>query len=104
MADSDEFLTRDLGTLQDNGPNLTAMESPVARADATSAFRQRPAYSPVAQPGMNPEIWWHTVPTPWAQQSGQARPPGHTARGRPPLGQRIIIRIFGRRRHAKPTG
>lgn len=104
MAESDEFLTRDLSTLPENGPNLMQMESPVARADATAAYRQRPVYSPVAQPGMNPEIWYHTVPSPWQAQSGSVNAPGATGRGQRPGRQRIIIRLGRRRRGGRHAG
>lgn len=50
--------TRDLSTLAEDGPNLTALETPSARA----AYTDRPSFSPVAQPGMAAEIWYHTVP------------------------------------------
>lgn len=56
--ESADTTTRDLSTLGENGPNLTAMETPSARA----AYTDRPAFSPVAQPGLSPEIWYHTVP------------------------------------------
>lgn len=55
---SGDTLTRDLSTLSENSPGLTAYETPSARA----AYTDRPAFSPVAQPGMSPEIWYHTVP------------------------------------------
>ena len=54
---SGDTMTRDLSTLTEDGPGLTAFETPSARA----AYTERPAFSPVAQPGMSPEIWWHTV-------------------------------------------
>jgi hypothetical protein len=54
----DETVTRDLDTLTEDGPDLTAYEAPSARA----AYTERPSFSPVAQPGMAPEIWYHTVP------------------------------------------
>ena len=54
---SGDTMTRDLGTLTEDGPGLTAFETPSARA----AYTDRPSFSPVAQPGMAPEIWWHTV-------------------------------------------
>ena len=57
-TDSADTTTRDLGTLTENGPILTAYETPSARA----AYTDRPSFSPVAQPGMAPEIWYHTVP------------------------------------------
>ncbi len=57
-ADTADTTTRDLSTLTENGPNLTALETPSAQA----AYTQRPSFSPVAQPGMAPEIWYHTVP------------------------------------------
>ena len=57
MADEDEVTTRDLDTLHENGPQLTQFET----ASARGVQDQRPAFSPVAQPGMNEEIWWHTV-------------------------------------------
>lgn len=53
-----DMTTRDLSTLSQDGPGLTAFETPSARA----AYTDRPAFSPVAQPGMSPEIWYHTVP------------------------------------------
>lgn len=52
-----DMTTRDLSTLTENGPALTALETPSARA----AYTQRPSFSPVAQPGLAPEIWYHTV-------------------------------------------
>lgn len=54
---SGDTMTRDLSTLTEEGPQLTAFETPSARA----AYTDRPSFSPVAQPGMAPEIWWHTV-------------------------------------------
>lgn len=56
--ESADTTTRDLGTLIEEGPNLTALETPSARA----AYTERPSFSPVAQPGLSPEIWYHTVP------------------------------------------
>lgn len=53
-----DMTTRDLSTLTQDGPSLTALETPSARA----AYTQRPTFSPVAQPGLSPEIWYHTVP------------------------------------------
>jgi len=50
--------TRDLSTLTEDGPNLTALETPSARA----AYTERPQFSGVNQPGIAPEIWYHTVP------------------------------------------
>jgi hypothetical protein len=70
--------SRDLGTLADDGPQLTQFETPGARATTapewdipaehertaqgqSEALGGRPQYSPVAQPGMVEEIHWHTV-------------------------------------------
>lgn len=68
-TDSADTTTRDLGTLTEDGPILTAYETPSARA----AYTERPAFSPVAQPGMAPEIWYHTVPD-QGQIAGYAPP------------------------------
>lgn len=53
-----DVITRDLSTANQTSPGLTQFETPSANA----AYTQRPAFSPVAQPGMAPEIWYHTVP------------------------------------------
>lgn len=55
--ESGDVTTRDLSTLTEEGPQLTAYETPSARA----AYTERPSFSPIAQPGLAPEIWWHTV-------------------------------------------
>jgi hypothetical protein len=57
-ADTADTTTRDLSTLTENGPNLTALETPSARA----AYTERPQFSGVNQPQIAPEIWYHTVP------------------------------------------
>jgi hypothetical protein len=57
-ADTADTTTRDLSTLSEDGPALTSFEAPSARA----AYTDRPSFSPVAQPGLSPEIWYHTVP------------------------------------------
>lgn len=50
------MMTRDLDTLDEDGPSLTAYETQSARGD-----QARPSLGTVDQPAMNEEIWWHTV-------------------------------------------
>ena len=67
-------MTRDLNTLDEDGPDVTSFESPSARDTGTeSALRPRPSYSPVAQPGIDGSVWYHTVSS--AGHPGHARIP-----------------------------
>lgn len=93
MADSDEVTTRDLATLGQDGPQLTQFET----ASARGIGQQRPAFSPVAQPGMNEEIWYHTVETDRAART-QARRPTRGMIGRLNRPQQETIVIDGGRR------
>jgi hypothetical protein len=56
-------MTRDMDTLGDDGPELVRYETPYARDiyGQKQAEADRPQFSPVAQPGMREEIWFHTV-------------------------------------------
>lgn len=63
-----EIMTRDLSAGNEDGPNLTQMETPSARGGSNRGDgvldkmeRDRPKYSPVAQPGMDQNRWFHTV-------------------------------------------
>ena len=89
-TDSADTTTRDLGTLTENGPNLTAMEAPSARG----AYTQRPSFSPVAQPGLSPEIWYHTVPDP-GQMTGYAPPSNGMISRLNGSAQQIIVDLGG---------
>lgn len=68
-----EIMTRDLSAGAEEGPGLTQFETPSARGgpNRTTGImeRERPQYSPVAQPGMNENIWFHTV-----EQGGMHEP------------------------------
>jgi hypothetical protein len=86
VPDDDDMHTRDLGTLGQDGPQLAQFETPGARdgdgdGDASpgmgGALRQRPQYSPVAQPGMVSEIHWHTVKS----EQRAPEPPHQQSRG-----------------------
>lgn len=94
-----EVMTRDLGTINEDGPNLTAMESPVARPNSDGVVEEmmhhRPRYSPVAQPGMDERIWWHTVRTPQPEH----RQAGQPARG---MRRRGVSRLLRRRGQGQP--
>ena len=89
MADQDETTTRDLDTLGEDGPDLTRFETPSARG----VQEQRPSYSPVAQPGMNEEIWFHTVETDRKARRESRRP----TRG-------MISRLHGERKRSGGGG
>lgn len=97
MAQQDEMMTRDLGTLGEDGPQAVQFETPSARdAGQQTAERQRPSYSPVAQPGMNEDIWYHTVDSRReAQQQGRRRTRGMIGRFHEP--QKVVIDERGRR-------
>lgn len=98
MADQDEVLTRDLATVNQTSPGLTQFETPSASSDGQAqAEAQRPVFSPVAQPGMNEEIWWHTVEN---GQQAQAAPPsrGMIARLNPASRVRVTVNERRRRR------
>lgn len=60
--------SRDLTTLEEDGPQLTQFES-----RHVPGKNQRPRFSPVAQPGMVDEIHWGTVRT--TQGGTRERPP-----------------------------
>lgn len=63
-----EIMTRDLGAGNEDGPGLTQFETPSARGGSNRGDgvlermeRDKPKYSPVAQPGMDQNRWFHTV-------------------------------------------
>ena len=97
MADQDETLTRDLGTVNQTSPGITQFETPSAHGGMEEAEEQRPAFSPVAQPGMNEEIWWHTVESD-RQARTQARKPTRGMIGRFHQPTRETIIVDGRHR------
>ena len=91
----EDTFTRDTTTLPEDGPQATQFETASARdfeapgmvngGGQAEAVRQRPHYSPVAQPGMVEEIHWHTVKSeqraPEEPQPARRRRRGHR-RGR----------------------
>lgn len=94
-----EIMTRDLSAGSEDGPGLTQFETPSARGGSNRGDgvldrmeRDKPKYSPVAQPGMDQGRWFHTVES----RTGDGRHEGHKGkhhRGRKGKGRR------GRRHH-----
>lgn len=103
-----EMHSRDLNTLDQDGPGLTQFETPRARqfpggevppgGGQAEAERTRPRYSPVAQPGMVSEIHWHTVKSEQHVANGQPDP----RRGREHATRGMIGRL--NRRHPDERG
>jgi hypothetical protein len=81
--------TRDMTTLPTDGEQATQFEAPTARDSEAPAMvnrgagaattRQRPSFSPVAQPGQVEEIHWHTVKS--EQRAPGGEPPARPTRG-----------------------
>lgn len=71
MPGGGDMFTRDLDTLDEDGPDLTGMEADSAREPA---MESRPAFSPVTQPSMDGAIWWHTVEDNRAARAAAAEP------------------------------
>lgn len=94
-----EIMTRDLGAGNEDGPQLTQFETPSARGGSNRGDgvidkmeRDKPKYSPVAQPGMDQGRWFHTVES----RTGDGRhesPKGRKGRRHERKGRR------GRRHH-----
>lgn len=66
-----DMFSRDLDTLDEDGPDLTQFESDSAR---DPSMEGRPDFSPVAQPAMDGAIWWHTVEDNRAARAEAAQP------------------------------
>lgn len=68
QPDEADMHSRDLGTGDEDGPQLAQFETPGARDTGDphqgmmEAERQRPRFSPITQPGTE-VIHWHTVRT-----------------------------------------
>lgn len=112
----DGMHSRDLSSGDTDGPQLTQFETasardagpveqPAAAGGMAEARRERPQFSPVAQPGMIEAIHWHTVESrEGARARQQAEPPRRRGRrGRRGRGRETII-IPGRRGRGQARG
>lgn len=106
---ADGMHSRDLGTLGDDGPQLTQFETASARdagpaehagaaGGMAEAERTRPRFSPVAQPGMIEAIHWHTVESREGGHAAAGEPPRRRRRRRGRRGRTTVVIPGGRRR------
>lgn len=93
--DTGEMHSRDMDMLGTDGPQATQFETPNARDQVSNmeTGRDRPQYSPVAQPGQVEEIHWHTVRSDQPGQPEHEQPTrGMIRRFHPAQRERVVIR------------